>query len=66
MPDSSNGQNNCDSLVQFTSDADFLLVREEDTRPGSKISEKYRQRLREKYGQKTSPPRKSPDEANNA
>jgi len=66
MPDLNNGQNDSSSLVQFTSDADFLLVNEEDTRPGNKISETYRRRLREKYGRNVSPPPKSSDEVKGA
>lgn len=66
MPERSNGRNDSSGQVQFTSDAEFLVVREEDTRPGNKISDKYRQQLRVKYGRIASPPRKPSDEGNGA
>ncbi|MCI0642830.1 MAG: hypothetical protein L0Y72_01815 [Gemmataceae bacterium] len=41
----------------FTSEGcDVLEIREEDTKPGPGLSEKDKQRLREKYGGKMPPP----------
>ena len=58
MVEPKNSAEPIENRVRFTStNSDFLLIREEDTKPGVP-SEKNRKRLEEKYGRKDTQPNK--------
>lgn len=61
MAELSKNQEPVENHVRFTSDADLLEIREEDTRPG-KMSDSFRRWLEEKYGRKAAMPSDSAGE----
>jgi hypothetical protein len=57
MPDKPAHPDNVYDDGNFTSECcDLLEIREEDTKPGPKLTEQERQKLAQKYGRKIPPP----------